>query len=68
MGTEIHDLIKKLRTGPMVVDGIDRHRRGKQQERDELSSKTRFSLGVRNKRADAGREGRTCRARPNSEA
>ena len=29
---------------------------------------TRFSLGVENDRGDAGRDGRTCLARPNSQA
>ena len=54
----------------MAVDGIDGRRRGKR--RKEMSPgvrvSTRLSLGVKNERTDAGRDGRTCLARPNSQA
>ena len=43
-------------------------RRGKREERGKPASKHQLSLGVKNEPADAGRDGRTCLARPYSQA
>ena len=36
--------------------------------RNPVSKRTIFSLGVENEQADAGRDGRSCLVRPNSQA
>ena len=60
-------------TAPMAVDVVDGHLSHGRQEEEEEEKKnprvsTKFSLGLENERVDAGRDGRTCLARPNSQA
>ena len=62
---------RKTGTAPMAVDVVDGHlSHGRQEEEEEKNPRvsTRFSLGLGNERVDAGRDGRTCLARPNSQA
>ena len=63
--------LDKLGTDPMAVDGMSGRRCGRREEGKESVSKhlpIKFSPGVDNERAGAGRDGWTCLARPNSQA
>ena len=55
-----------LGTGLMTVDVIHGRYRKKRGEEWEIAKKNRFSLGVENESDDAGRDGLTRLARPNS--
>ena len=56
----------KRGTDSMTVDVIHGHRRKKREEGWEPMNRTRFGLGVENEHDEAGRDGRTRLARPNS--
>ena len=47
---------------------MDGRRRGKREGGEGPVNKHQIGLDVENKRADAGRNGRTCLARPSSQA
>ena len=75
--TQLRDLIKLLiGTHPMAVEVIDECRHSLYREKREEGKESVsnyyyikiFSLGVENERACAGRDGRTCLARRNSQA
>ena len=67
MGTQLHDPINsvlKLWRLTVYLNAVaESGRKGKSPR-----ICTRFSLGVENERANVGRDGRTCLARPNSQA
>ena len=65
LDTQLRDL-DKLRTDPMVMSGVKWTPPWKARGIPWIT--TRFSLSVKNEQADAGRDGQTCLARPNSHA
>ena len=67
IGTRLRDLIQTLGTDPMAVGGINRWPPPRKAGGIPRVS-TRFSLSVEKEQADAGRDGRTRLARPNSQA